>query len=341
MVKDLIFITYIDHSENSYTVERIAVPTKKTIPTYSNFNPEENQKIYIPSHIDIPRTKFKDHIKSKSIRVTTNLDDSDIVVLDEDFTDFVNEESYRAWTYKYETRIFLEEIADTLPDVVDIFKDYKHPYFFVSNNVHQHFTDFVNNDDLCEYHPIRIFRDTERVETILSKTIINPKDIMESMQENETVIDRDYYKQLDNMLKSSDADNHVVAMEIMANSNYTKSCVYLMILIMDNYQAIDNSRTKRHVNFKSLLNYLKLHPSSLSVTVNSIIYFMDARGLLTIETLDILRDEVLQNSVYAHHFKAGSGELVQPIEVALDNEPIRKINNNKPYTFKTTYGREN
>jgi hypothetical protein len=143
------------------------------------------------------------------------------------------------------------------------------------------------------------------------------------------------------MLKSSDADNHVVAMEIMANSNYTKSCVYLMMLIMNNYIAIDTSRTKRHVNFKSLLNYLNLNPGNLHVDINKIIYFMAERELLTIETLDILRDEVLQDSLYVQHFKAGNGDLLYPIEVALDVEPIRKINNNKPYTFKTTYGREN
>ena len=339
MIKDLIYITDTDYSENNYTVERVSAATKKTIPTYSNFNPDENQKIYIPSYIDIPKTKFKEHIKSKSVRVTTKLDEADIVILDEDFNYFINQECYRAFTYMYKTETFLEKIAFYLPDIVNIFDDYKHLYFFVNNRMHEYFSNFISSE-FAEYNPINIFGDVQTIETLLSKTIISSKSIMESIQKDETVIDLEYYKQLDNMLKSSDADNHVLAMEIMANSNYIKSCVYLLILIMGNYSAIYNSKTKRHVNFKSLLNYLDLHPSSLHLDVDKIIYFMAERGLLTIETLDTLIDAVLRDSVFAHHSKC-SNQLLYPLEVALDNEPIRKINNNKPYIFKITHDRKN
>jgi hypothetical protein len=340
MVKDIIYLDGVDRSDHTITMSKVTVATKKTIPTFSKFDPEEGQKIYIPSYVNVPKTKFREYIKSKSVRLTTNLDEADIVVIDDDFNYFLKHETTRLYSYMYSTKEFVELLEPLRPDITGMFKDYPHPYFLVHNQVNRYFDDILP-DIQTRYSPAKAFDDPERAEKLLSKVIVNSTDLMESMQKDETVIDRDYYKQLDNMLKSSDADNHVVAMEIMANSNYTKSCVYLMILIMDNYIAIDTSRTKRHVNFKSLLNYLNLNPGHLHVDINKIIYFMSERELLTIETLDILRDEVLQDSLYVQHFKAGNGDLLYPIEVALDVEPIRKINNNKPYTFKTTYGRKN
>ena len=69
------------------------------------------------------------------------------------------------------------------------------------------------------------------------------------------LIDLDTYQNLRNMFKSSDSDNHVMAMEIMANSNYLESLLYLEMLFFHHHQQIDYSRTKNHVNFKSLKNY--------------------------------------------------------------------------------------
>jgi hypothetical protein len=345
MIKDLIYISDIDIPFNRFFVEKVTVAVKKTIPTFSKFDPEEDQKIYIPSYVTVPKTKFREWIKSKSIRLTTKLDESDIVVLDDDFDYFLNQETTRLFTYRYFTKEFLEILAPLRPDIASLFEDYSYPYFLVNNRVRKYFDDILSDANISHefdlvYSPAKIFKDSQQVEILLSKTIVSSTELMESMQKDETIIDKDYYRQLDNMLKSKDADNHVVAMEIMANSNYTKSCVYLMMLIMNNYNAIDNSKTKRHVNFKSLLNYLNLHPSNLYVSINQIIYFMFDRNLLTIETLDILRDEVLQDSVYAQHFQAGNNDLLQPLEVALDCEPVRQINNGNPYIFKIKYDRK-
>lgn len=340
MIKDLIYIKDIDRLDHTVSIEKIAVAVKKTIPTFSKFNPDEGQKIYIPSYIDVPKTKFREWIKSKSIRLTTKLDEADIVVLDDDFEDFLKHETHRLYTYAYLTKDFLEALGFLRPDITSMFEDYTHSYFLVSNQVRTYFDGIISINS--NYSPVvKKFINYQEVEQMLSKTIVSSTELMESMQKDETVIDRDYYKQLDNMLKSSDADNHIVAMEIMANSNYTKSCVYLMLLIMDNHNAIHTSRTKRHINFKSLLNYLNLSPNCLNLNVNNIIYFMNERELLTLETLDILRDEVLQTRSYVHNPNLGSVDLLLPLELALDNELIRKINNNKPYTFKITYGREN
>jgi hypothetical protein len=58
------------------------------------------------------------------------------------------------------------------------------------------------------------------------------------------------------MFKSNDDDNHVLAMEIMANANYLESLVYLLLLFADYGSRMYNQRSRNHVNFKSLCGFL-------------------------------------------------------------------------------------
>jgi len=66
------------------------------------------------------------------------------------------------------------------------------------------------------------------------------------------------YQQLVKMFQSSDQDNHIMAMEIMANSNYIDSALYLLILLERYAHRISDCHTKNHVNFKSMVSYFNL-----------------------------------------------------------------------------------
>jgi hypothetical protein len=46
------------------------------------------------------------------------------------------------------------------------------------------------------------------------------------------------------MFQSSDDDNHVLAMEIMANSHYENSILYLLMLISEFHYTISNTHTR-------------------------------------------------------------------------------------------------
>ena len=97
----------------------------------------------------------------------------------------------------------------------------------------------------------------EIYEDVKSKNIIEQNALLEVVNGDEAVlIDLDTYQNLRNMFKSTDSDNHVMAMEIMANANYLDSLLHLEMLFFHHGSQIENSRTKNHVNFKSLKNYL-------------------------------------------------------------------------------------
>ena len=116
-------------------------------------------------------------------------------------------------------------------------------YYKISKNSHNVWT--ISDDNLEIYEDVK------------SKNIIEQNALLEVVNGDEAVlIDLDTYQNLRNMFKSSDSDNHVMAMEIMANANYLDSLLHLEMLFFHHSHQIENSRTKNHVNFKSLKNYL-------------------------------------------------------------------------------------
>lgn len=103
----------------------------------------------------------------------------------------------------------------------------------------------ISNDNLDIYDQVK------------TKNIIEQNALLEVVNGDDSVlIDLDTYQNLRNMFKSSDSDNHVMAMEIMANANYLESLLFLEMLFFHHSNEIDSCRTRNHVNFKSLKNYL-------------------------------------------------------------------------------------
>jgi hypothetical protein len=324
MVKDIIILDY--NNTDGFKAFKRDLATKKTLPVIKTFSPKKDHKVYITDNVDIPKTKFKEFIKTKNVRITSNVEEADVIVINDKF-DFILNETNTCYYYKQSTESVLKKLdLSKFPEL----ENYEHPFILST----YHANDKLGNSG--EYFKVQIINDTERIEKILSKTLVSSIDIMKNIQADETVIDKEYFHQLNQMLQSSDTDNHVVAMEIMANSDYEKSYVYLSLLIHLNVDQIYESRTKRHVNFKGLLTYLKLAPGNLNINASTIIKNMHELNLLTKETLDILRDELLAVKINVNHksiISYGSVEL-SCVEVQIDSPEIRAVNDNKPYKYK-------
>lgn len=76
------------------------------------------------------------------------------------------------------------------------------------------------------------------------------------------VMDEDMFKSVNNMFESKDESNHTVAMEVMSNTAYRKSIVYLLELMRRHHNIIDLVYEKRHISFKALREYLQFDDSS-------------------------------------------------------------------------------
>lgn len=137
------------------------------------------------------------------------------------------------------------------------------------------------------YHMIES-ENCELVESIISGNVklVHEKELLANLNGDDAlVITSVEYEQITNMFRSSDHDNHVLAMEIMANCNYRESMYYLLRAFKDFNQQMSNQRAKNHVNFKSLVSFLNIGTASYnwSLSAMQIINCLKDKNLLTLE----------------------------------------------------------
>lgn len=127
-------------------------------------------------------------------------------------------------------------------------------------------------------------------------SLIEGKDVYHSdalltlLNDNGTVLDEEMYNGLNNLFDSNDVNDHKVAMEAMANCDYQKSAVYLLMIFYHNHLDIFNCDTKNHVNFKSFLKFFDLKPAR-SIDIDDIIDRLKAKKLLTSANLKIVMEK--------------------------------------------------
>jgi hypothetical protein len=144
-------------------------------------------------------------------------------------------------------------------------------------------------------------------------------------------IDATMYDSLSEMLKSSDADNHTLAMEIMANSHYEKSLLYLELLFCNYSDTLSGSRTKNHVNFKSLVNFLcktRYYDTGIDDIVNS----LRKHGQLTRDRLDIIlkmHGDVVE--------RRGNSKYFTVKTISIEPELLAEMNDNYSFQVQEDY----
>lgn len=134
----------------------------------------------------------------------------------------------------------------------------------------------------------------------------------------DTVIDRDAFESLQTMLKSTDKDNHLVAMTIMAGCNYEKSFVYLALLLEEfGGNTIYNQKYRTSVGFKSLLNWIGY--SKYRWDKDAILDVSIEKGLLTQELLDTVKSSILEESrTFSSNYEVVDIRLTAEMQVKVD-----------------------
>ena len=259
----------------------------------AKWTPQMKDKIYFMKGCTVPRIKLKDLSVKYKIRTTTDLSTATVVVGSDRAGEKLFKST---WMHKVDTKIFfatveaLKELSDDFDEyyvsmINDIFEGFdKDELTEIAVDWHTaRLCEPINSNNgplgdailnklgltkdqftasrLTVRHNDHVWtisdENLEMYEEVKTKNIIEQNALLEVVNGDDAVlIDLDTYQNLRNMFKSSDNDNHVMAMEIMANANYLDSLLFLEMLFFHHSNEIDSSRTKNHVNFKSLKNYL-------------------------------------------------------------------------------------
>jgi len=290
--------------------------------------PVKGDMIYLLPGVNIPRVKLKDLALNLGIRVVRDPAKANVIFAGRNS---IAKITNSRWTYKVGSTFALERIKEICDDgyyiqnletaiastgETDIFGDYNDIYNILAKS---------SRNDYSSSYIYTIDPDySEMYNTVKSKTIYSEAELLNNINgDDSTTIDEEVFQQLKNMFNSSDSDNHVLAMEIMANSKYEDSVLYLLMLISENAQRINNSNTRNHVNFKSMLTYFNWQPRDVNhQNTDDIVQIIDKKGLLTVDMIKRLYQEYNNDIVRNIYYD----DVFEVKEVTIKQEYLEKLN---------------
>jgi hypothetical protein len=314
----------------------------------NSYTPNIGDVLYIGAGANVPRVKLKNLLLDNASKTTNKFKDATHIFVDPSLSKLKDYEwKYHATKEQVVTFVTQAEVhnhieleeRDELLELLEPYKDEDNiivsPYISrmindrpiglyknvpASKNVHTYRS---YNYYFIKGHCVELY---EYILNNLDK-IYDYKELLPHINGEETItMDENVYKQVNNMFNSDDTDNHVLAMEIMANCNYKESMMYLLLLLNDWHYAIDKNSTKRHVNFKSFLGYFNMTPSNFYLDNDSIINMLLDRKVLTVDMLDYILNKYKDQFIYHNdHFRVQNITLSSEIAEALNIDYVREI----------------
>jgi len=308
-----------------------------------NYVPTKGDKLYFLPGVNIPRVKMKDLTMEHGIKSVRNIDEATHIFAGRSTTHKITSNN---WYYRMSTDHF-KQMFETVKDKMDmhyvqnvetalefyqeecVYMDYsssseiRNEYPFVEARKIEGLVASINNSRTF-YAVDDTYRDYFPAVTTL--TIYDEAELLKYINGPDAVIiDSVMFEQLSDMFKSSDNDNHILAMEIMANSNYIDSLLYLELLFKEHSGAMYHCHTKKHVNFKSLLGYLN-KDSYMSTSIDDIMKSLIDKGVLDTEKINIIMDN------YAYEIESnGNSDFFKVKTVTVSEETLALLNTNYVY----------
>jgi hypothetical protein len=235
----------------------------------SSYEFKDKQKVFFLPGCTIPRFKANSYFKSIGVSTTKNSGSADVVLVgsetgknilkvDLDYyavnkeylEDYVEEKCPSGSIAGVLARNILES-DDCFPFIT--FKDYS---VRSSWSEYKTLPTTTINTWITEEKRIKDIEDA-----ILGKKIILSESFLSDMC-NQTVMNEEMYHETRKMFESEDSNNYVLAIELMANCNYQKSGIYLLMLFKEFRGKISRIPEANHVNFSSMLSFYNLDISS-------------------------------------------------------------------------------
>jgi len=286
------------------------------------YTPSLNDRLYFLKGVTIPRVKMKNLAVDYKIKTVRDITDATHIFGSSNSFDKITDSIYE---YKIATEEF-KAFMLLAKDYMDVFKYerietalefYTLPEILTDHNTLHNVISSKSLPFDYTYDFEKYYRYSERFvilsadqkdnyEFIINKTLYDESALLLHLNGDAAIeIDNVMFESLSEMFASSDRDNWTLAMEIMANCHYDKSLLYLELLFCDHSYKINDTKTKSHVNFKSLLSFLG-KSYGYSTSVDDIMSSLKKHNKFTKENLDIilkLHGDVIQNSGDSDYFK--------------------------------------
>jgi hypothetical protein len=263
--------------------------------------PQQGDKIYFLPQVSVPRVKFKNVSVEYGIKTVR---DPNVANVFFGCSRSIHSMTNNAWHYRAQVKDFLEFIkvidyrldAHTRDVIETALEFYEKDHIGVSWNIMNCMVATVPDAKVSRHSQRLVYIDDnykEEFSRLQSLKIYDESSVIDILNgEEATVIDEAMYEHLREMFNSSDKDNHVLAMEIMANSKYTESLIYLELLFHFHASRMMDSNTKSHVNFKSLVSYLNKELRYLYTDLDGVVDSLIRKDQFTPDKMEIVMNHL-------------------------------------------------
>lgn len=241
----------------------------------------KNSNFYLPD-VEIPRFKRKVFADENKMKNTNKLSKANCIIFNpfsafykhEDTTVISYDENYRIETSKFlehakvlgnygyvddKTIKKIELLSKTNPYIYSSYSDYKSFTTELSD-----LANYYVGYEYTEYPFIQSEELTEAYQANPNIKFYTQRSVQKCLSDAGIIVDVDKYKELCKLIDTDDSDNVVLAMEIMANSNYAKSIIYIFMLLIKRGKVMAELGNTDHVNFKHMLHYFNLGNQDLN-----------------------------------------------------------------------------
>lgn len=240
------------------------------------------EKLYFSKSSMVPRFKVKDFLlQNNTIEKTRIAEYATLIIYNKhNFPDVLN---------RTEKQIYLREgyLLNNTPENIKLLhinnptyiknqkflfipKDYIHSINSHSKIKIESIGTYIKFYSTNNQAEIELLNNTEKILSVPNVRYIDDYEFQRNIQTESIVIDDEIYSNLRGMLAHKDKENISLAIDIMANVNYDKSKLYLLLLL--NEFATNIWRVTFTTNFKGLLNYLQTRVNQMEwkVCVNDL-----------------------------------------------------------------------
>ena len=302
----------------------------------AEYVPQKGDKVYFLPGVNVPRVKFKEIALEYGIRTVRNPNEADVFFGNKSTTDKITDSK---WVYKVETKYLINALDNNLLQLDECYIDkLKTALEFYTNEFigtdHPFAMAIAENAETSQLRIHTISDDFIQLSQALEgKVIYEESTIIDKLNgQDASIIDAAMFNQLSTMFQSTDEDNHVLAMEIIANCKYSASLPYMLLLFKDFSGQMYNSHTRNHVNFKSLVGWLNGSVLQRN-TLDDLCDILKDKGQFVPKNLDILL-----NHSHKDILSRGNSRYFKIKVLTLEEEELANLNTNYEYkTVNTDY----
>jgi hypothetical protein len=305
------------------------------------YAPQKGDKIYFLPSVSVPRVKFKNVSLEYGIKTVRDPEQANVFF---GCSKSIHSMTNNTWFYRASVKDFLSFIEavdyrldghtkDTIETALEF---YEKEHIGVSWNIMNCMVATIKDVKVSKYSERIVYIEDDFKEEFLrlqSIKIYDESSVIDILNgEEAAVIDRNMFEHIREMFKSSDKDNHVLAMEIMANSKYTDSLIYLELLFYYYAHKIMDTHTKNHVNFKSLVSYLGKDMRGLHTDIDGV-----TRSLINKDQFTPDKVEIVMEYLHEDIVNSGNSDYYTVKTISVNPEFIAQLGTNYTYQVQDDY----